>query len=262
LLLSAGGAFSYTHNGSETTSDRFGYEVCDDATPQQCSQATVTISITAVNDAPVAVDDSASTTAPEPVTISVLDNDRDAEGDTLTVTAVLTPTNGTAVISGSTEIVYTPSVTASGTDTFTYTVSDGALSDSATVTVTVAPDTTPPAPPVIGDGTGTITSTSTTPIISGTAEAGVTITLTIDLSDGSSVVYTTIADPDGNWSIDLATAQATDGALPDGGLSDGSYPVTATATNETGSTSMQYTLTVQTSTPAAGTTLYLPLIAR
>jgi formylglycine-generating enzyme required for sulfatase activity len=59
-----------------------------------------------------------------------------------------------------------------------------------------------------------------------------------------------------------ATATPTDGTLPAGGLSDGSYPVTATATNDTGSASTQYTLTVQTSTPAAGTTLYLPLIAR
>jgi PKD repeat protein len=83
-----------------------------------------------------------------------------------------------------------------------------------------------------------------------------------DLGGGASVTYTTTAGPDGAWSIDLADDDPTDGALPDGGLSDGSYPVTVTATNETGSASTQYTLTVQTSTPAAGTTLYLPLIAR
>jgi uncharacterized repeat protein (TIGR01451 family) len=260
LLLSAGGSFSYTHNGSETTSDRFGYEVCDDATPQQCAQATVSISITAVNDAPVAVDDSASTTAPEPVTIPVLANDRDAEGDTLTVTAVLTPTSGTAVISGSTEIVYTPAATASGTDTFTYTVSDGALSDSAAVTVTVAPDTTPPALPVIGDGTGTITSTNATPIISGTAEAGVTITLTIDLGDGSSVVYTTTADEQGSWSIDLSSDTPSSGALPAGGLAPGSYSLSVTATDAAGNESDPASATLVVT--SSGTMLYLPFIAR
>jgi hypothetical protein len=90
----------------------------------------------------------------------------------------------------------------------------------------------------------------------------VTITLTIDLGGGASVTYETTTDGDGNWSIDLATATPVSGVLPEGGLSDGSYPVTVTATNETGSASTQHTLTVQTSTPAAGTTLYLPLIAR
>jgi PKD repeat protein len=82
------------------------------------------------------------------------------------------------------------------------------------------------------------------------------------MGGGASVTYTTTADGDGTWSIDLANDTPTDGDLPEGGLSDGSYPVTVTATNETGSTSTQYTLTVQTGTPAAGTTLYLPLIAR
>jgi hypothetical protein len=116
-----------------------------------------------------------------------------------------------------------------------------------------------PAAPQVTSGN---TTDSPTPTISGTAEAGVTITVVIDLGGGASVTYTTTADEQGNWSIDLATAQATDGALPEGGLSDGQYTVTVTATNETGSASTQYTLTVQTSTPAAGTTLYLPLIAR
>ncbi len=76
------------------------------------------------------------------------------------------------------------------------------------------------------------------------------------------MTYTTTADADDIWSIDLATATPSSGTFPAGGLSDGSYPITVTATNETGSASTQYTLTVQTSTPAAGTTLYLPLIAR
>jgi hypothetical protein len=120
-------------------------------------------------------------------------------------------------------------------------------------------DTTPPDAPEI---TSPALTDSPTPTISGTADAGVTITLTIDLGGGASVTYETTADADGNWSIDLADDDPTDGALPDGSLSDGTYPVTVTATNETGSTSTQYTLTVQTGTPAAGTTLYLPLITR
>jgi hypothetical protein len=160
--------------------------------------------------------------------------------------------------------VYTPTAAFTGTSPFTYTISDGALTDSATVTVTVTSDTTPPAAPVIGDGSGTITSSSLTPTISGTAEAGVTITLTIDLGGGASVTYETTADGDGNWSIDLANDTPTDGALPDGGLTPGEYALAATATDAAGNVSVpaQVTLIVQASTRRAGTTLYLPLIAR
>jgi predicted outer membrane repeat protein len=144
--------------------------------------------------------------------------------------------------------------------TATATGAAGNTSDAATQTLTVdIPKPGDPAAPVVTSSTET---NDPYPTISGTAEAGVTITLTIDLGGGASVTYTTTADGDGNWSIDLANDTPTDGALPAGGLSDGSYPVTVTATNETGNTSTQYTLTVQTGTPAAGTTLYLPLIAR
>jgi hypothetical protein len=169
-----------------------------------------------------------------------------------------------------------PDSVASGTLTYTVQLSDplGPLASTVTVTGTTTlgeqvgatasatvqiTDTTAPAAPVVTSPTET---NDPYPTISGTAEAGVTITLTIDLGGGASVTYTTTADGDGTWSIDLATATPADGELPEGGLRDGSYPVTVTATNETGSTSTQYTLTVQTGTPAAGTTLYLPLIER
>jgi hypothetical protein len=162
------------------------------------------------------------------------------------------PISGTFPASGLEDGQY--EITATATD------AAGNTSEAATQTLTV--DVAKPGDPAAPVVTSGDTTDSPTPTISGTAEAGVTITVVIDLGGGASVTYTTTAGPDGTWSIDLATAQATDGALPDGGLSDGSYPVTATATNETGSASTQYTLTVQTSTPAAGTTLYLPLIAR
>jgi hypothetical protein len=149
-----------------------------------------------------------------------------------------------------------------GTYQITATVTDaaGTTSDAATQTLTVdVAKPSDPGAPVVSSPDTTDSPTST---ISGTAEAGVTITLTIDLGDGSSLVYTTTADADGSWSINLADDTPTDGELPTGGLSDGQYTITITATNETGSTSTQYTLTVQTSTPAASTTLYLPFIAR
>jgi hypothetical protein len=181
-------------------------------------------------------------------------------------------------------VVYTTTVGAEGTwsiDLATAETADGALPEGGlsdgqyTVTVTATdaagntskaatqlltvdvPKPSDPAAPVVTPGDKT---DSPTPTISGTADAGITITLTIDLGGGASVTYTTTANPDGTWSIDLANDTPTDGALPAGGLSDSTYTVTITATNDTGSTSTQNTLTVQTS--AATLTLYLPLIVR
>ena len=72
--------------------------------------------------------------------ITVLGNDTDPDtGDTRTITEVTQPTNGTVVITGGgTGLTYTPDANFTGTDSFTYTVSDGAFAtDTATVSVTV-----------------------------------------------------------------------------------------------------------------------------
>ena len=87
------------------------------------------------NQAPSAVNDSAATLNSGAITLNVLENDTDANGDTLTLTAVSPPALGTAEVSG-TSIVYTPSGLALGTDSFTYTVSDGQAEAQATVTIT------------------------------------------------------------------------------------------------------------------------------
>src|SRR5206468_2561373 len=96
--------------------------------------ATVTISVTAVNDAPVAVDDTATTAEDTPATIAVLANDSDVDGDTLTVGLASPPAHGTASLSAGQTITYTPAPNYNGTDMFTYTVSDG---HGGTATATV-----------------------------------------------------------------------------------------------------------------------------
>ena len=90
------------------------------------------------NTAPVARDDCAGMWETEDsVDISVLDNDEDIDGDTLTVTQVTDPPNGTASVAGNI-VHYTPDAGFSGTDTFSYTISDGnGGTDTAAVTVTV-----------------------------------------------------------------------------------------------------------------------------
>ena len=101
---------------------------------------TLTITVTAVNDAPVAIDDSeALTEDPGLTNITVLNDDTDADGDTLSVTAVSTTGTGTvAVNADGVTIDYTPALNFNGTETITYTVSDGVLTDTGTLTITVA----------------------------------------------------------------------------------------------------------------------------
>jgi VCBS repeat-containing protein len=95
------------------------------------------ITITNGNDLPVAVDDSDTTPADTPVTIDVLHNDSDPDGDALTVASVTQGADGSVTNNGD-DVTYTPDPGFSGTDSFTYTVSDGrGGTDTATVTVNV-----------------------------------------------------------------------------------------------------------------------------
>jgi parallel beta-helix repeat protein/VCBS repeat-containing protein len=99
----------------------------------------VTINVTAVNDAPVAVNDTTTTNEDTALNIDVKANDTDVDNSALTVTAV-TPganTNGTLAINPDGSVRYEPALNFNGTSTFTYTVSDGALTANATVTVQV-----------------------------------------------------------------------------------------------------------------------------
>jgi hypothetical protein len=101
-------------------------------------------SITASNDpAPTATNDSASTSPSTPVTVDVLSNDGDSDGDTLTVTGSTTPSHGTASCT-TTQCQYTPASGYTGTDSFQYTISDG-HGGTATATVNVTVSATVPA---------------------------------------------------------------------------------------------------------------------
>ncbi len=99
--------------------------------------ATVSITVNAVNDAPVAVNDVASASKNGVKLIPVLANDSDVDGDTLSIASVTATTNGTVVISGK-AVNFTPRKGFTGNASFSYTISDGKGGTStATVVVTV-----------------------------------------------------------------------------------------------------------------------------
>jgi subtilisin family serine protease/subtilisin-like proprotein convertase family protein len=92
----------------------------------------------APNTAPIANDDAATTDEGVGVTIDVLANDSDADGDSLSTTDVTSPSNGAATINPDGTITYAPNTTFSGSDSFDYTISDGnGGTSTATVDVTV-----------------------------------------------------------------------------------------------------------------------------
>jgi hypothetical protein len=125
--------------------------------------ALVTVAVNNVNDPPVANNDPATTPEDTPVTINVRTNDTDSDvGQTLTITAVSQPANGTVIINGGgSNVTYSPSVNFNGTNTFNYTISDGnGGTDNATVTVTVTPVND--APNATDDGATTPENTAVT----------------------------------------------------------------------------------------------------
>ena len=148
------GKIAYTHNGSETTSDSFTYRLYDGSLYSDTGE--VSITIIGVNDAPVALSDSASVDEGDSVTIDVQDNDSDADNTTLTTSIVTGPSNGTATVIGTGidagKIAYTHNGSETTSDSFTYRLYDGSLdSNTATVSITItvrpADPVSPPATP-------------------------------------------------------------------------------------------------------------------
>ena len=136
------GQFEYLQAGNSTT-DSFTYTVSDGHYGTDTATVTVTINGISDNDPPVAVNDTATTPEDTPITIDVLNNDFDINGDTLTVDSVTQGTNSSVTNNGG-NVTYTPALNFTGIDSFTYTVSDGnGGTDTATVNVNITVIETP-----------------------------------------------------------------------------------------------------------------------
>ena len=136
-VVTGPGTFEYTPSPDFNGVDSFTYEV-DDNTGSR-SVATVTVTVGAVNDAPVASDDVAEADSGAMIIILVLANDTDVDGDALEVAVIDGPDHGTAVVLSNGALTYTSSTGFSGIDEITYQVTDaGDVIDTATVFITVS----------------------------------------------------------------------------------------------------------------------------
>jgi len=126
----------YTPDSGYSGSDSFSYSIHDGRGGQASAQ--VQVEVHPANGAPEAQDDQASTQPGTAVTIAVLENDSDPDGDPLAIASVGQPGHGQAIIQGD-QVVYTPAPGFTGTDSFSYSVEDGrGGQDSAEVRVEVA----------------------------------------------------------------------------------------------------------------------------
>ncbi|NGN98450.1 tandem-95 repeat protein, partial [Grimontia sp. S25] len=171
-------------------------------------------------------------------TSDLLANDIDADGNTLTITSVQDPQNGTVVLNGDGTITFTPDSSYHGPASFTYTISDGqGGTDTATVNLTVLDVTAP----TTGDGENAINfldggnerisdSESTNVPLSGKVDVGSTVN-SITITDGTNTITVDSADitvaADGTVSVtgqDLSS------------LNDGTLTVTMNVTDSSGNT--------------------------
>ncbi len=137
LVTGGGTGLTYQPNANFVGADSFTY------TLNGGSSATVNVTVTPVNDAPVAGDDSYTVAEDGSLTVVVtglLANDVDVDGDAITATIVTQPAHGILTANPDGSFTYNPSANFVGTDTFTYRAGDGSLSSNlATVTLTVTP---------------------------------------------------------------------------------------------------------------------------
>lgn len=178
------GQVSYTPPPNFSGRAQFAYTVTNSCGVVATASVTVT-----VNHPPTAQGDSARVTAGQSVTIGVLANDGDPDGDPISIVAVSGVTGGTASFTG-TDVTFTATAGTTGTGGFSYTIRDaGGLTDTAAVSVTVVASN---RPPVAKDD-------------SASTQAGVTINSIDVLSNDS--------DPDG----DSLSVTGVGGVSPGGG---------------------------------------------
>ncbi|EHH1099183.1 tandem-95 repeat protein [Vibrio parahaemolyticus] len=188
------GSVTYTPNDNYQGTDSFTYIVTSGGVSES---TTVSVDVTPVNDAPVAKDDTAITDEDTPVTIDVLPNDNDIDGDKLSIQSASVPEAQGKVEIVDGKLVFTPAENFNGDAEITYTVTDGALTDQAKVTVTV--NSVDDAPTIKVDAVESITEDAvSTDTVVATLEVADTDTpedqLTVSLENNSNGYFVLVGD--------------------------------------------------------------------
>ncbi|MDQ2701620.1 MAG: autotransporter domain-containing protein [Pseudomonadota bacterium] len=172
-----------TLHGTPTADGNYSFEVMAYDSSEASTSRLYGISITEMSPAPVAVDDDATTPSQQAVAIGVVDND---SGTIETIAITTAPAHGTASVDGLT-VVYQPTGTFHGDDSFTYTATGpGGTSSPATVVVHVTPLAAP---------TGAPQAVSTQPGVAVTIHAA-------DGASGAPITEVTIVDAPATGSIE------------------------------------------------------------
>jgi cysteine-rich repeat protein len=171
----------YTPTPDYNGADSFSYTIDDGHGGQATGEVAVTVS--PVNDPPVAAGDAATLDEDTTATIDATANDSDVDGDALTVIAVTQPAHGTAAVADEHHVRYTPAADSSGADSFSYTIIDGHGGQATgQVAVTVNPVNDPP---VATAGTlGTFDDTPATATLTGSDVDGDALTFAIATPPG------------------------------------------------------------------------------
>ena len=232
VVIEADGTLTYTPNANFNGTDTITYEISDGN--GGTSTAAVTVEVAPINDPPVAADDAVTTDEDTPVTIGVLGNDTDIDGDDLTVTDA-TSADGTVTINPDGTLEFTPNADFNGTATISYTIDDGnGGTDTAIVTVTVNPINDPPVANPDTAATDEDTLVNIALIGNDTDADGDALTVTaaaapngtVTINADGSVDYTPNADFNGT---DTITYTISDG---NGGFSTSTATVTVNAIND------------------------------
>ncbi|HCG7378450.1 TPA: tandem-95 repeat protein [Vibrio parahaemolyticus] len=194
VIVNNDGTVTYTPDDNYVGKDTFTYVVTSGGVSES---TTVTVNVTPVNDAPVAKDDIATTQEDTAVTIDVLPNDTDIDGDTLRIDSASVPSDQGTVEIVDGKLVFTPAENFNGDAEITYTVTDGELTDEAKVSVTVNPVND--APTIKVDAVESITENAvSTDTVVATLEVADTDTpedqLTVSLENNSNGYFVLVGD--------------------------------------------------------------------
>ncbi len=202
FVVNASGVVTFTPTGTFSGTATLGYRVNDNSGGTS-NTATISITVSSVNDPPAANNDAATTNEDVAVTLNVVANDTDEDGTIANASVDLNPdvagpnnsittAQGTFTVNTSGVVTYSPVANFNGTASTTYTVQDngGLTSNEATITITVNPVNDPPA--AVNDALSTAEDdVATVNIISNDSDIDGTIDLTtIDLNPALAGIQT------------------------------------------------------------------------